>query len=420
MPQPAHPKSLLYLVGVLAGGNILATALRTIGAIIQGRFVGPAVLGLFNGIGLALGYAPLLQLGVLNALNRELPYYFGKGDQKQVQELASAAQAWTIALGGSAAIGMLVVSVSYLATGDFQRCAGWATNVVLVFTLFYSNNYLQMTYRTSHDFARLAVVNVMVNVLSLLLLVLAALLSFYGLCLRQLIVELTSLSLLYYFRPVRVGPKWSTKHFKHLLMVGLPIFGAGQLYALWSVLDRTLVFRLAGNEGMGLYSQAVTIMTAMEMLPLALSQVIYPRMAEKYAKTGRMAGLVQMASKPTLLATAGMIPVIAVSWWLVGPAIQLVLPKYVAAVPVIRWTMLIPFVSALASINVFFPVARRLGLYTVAILTGIAAYGFALLWLTRNEVSLIAFAQAMLVGRIVFVLVSFCFIGLLVHRERQG
>ena len=413
-PPPAGPKPLFYLVGALAGGNVAATALRMIGTVIQGRFVGPAVLGLFNGIGLVLGYAPFLQLGVTNALNRELPYYFGKGDQRRVRELAAAGQAWASWLGGILALGMLLQSARYLAAGDMQRCAGWATNAVLVLTLFYNTNYLQMTYRTSHDFARLALVNVMVNVLALLLVALVALLSFYGLCLRLLIVELTSLAPLYYFRPIRVGPKWNTEHFKHLLAVGLPIFAAGYLYVLWGMLDRTLAFALTGDAGFGLYTQVIAVLTAMEMLPSAFSQVLYPRMAEKYAKTGRLGDLVQMAWKPTLLAALGMIPVIAVSWWCVGPAMRLVLPKYVAAVPAIRWAMLISFVHALASVNVFFLVARRLGVYVGAILCGMAGYGLALRWLTYSKVSLIAFPQAMLVGRIVFVLASYILIAILV------
>ena len=86
--------SILFLVSSLVGGNVVSMALRMVGGILQARCVLPAVLGMFNSIGLALGYAPFLQLGILNGINRELPYFIGKGDRQRVNELAAAAQAW--------------------------------------------------------------------------------------------------------------------------------------------------------------------------------------------------------------------------------------------------------------------------------------------------------------------------------------
>ena len=67
---PRARPSFAFLVGSLAGGNIVNFCLRLIGGVLQARFVSPSVLGLFNGIGLVLGYVPFLQLGILNGLNR--------------------------------------------------------------------------------------------------------------------------------------------------------------------------------------------------------------------------------------------------------------------------------------------------------------------------------------------------------------
>ena len=88
--------SIFFLVGSLVGGNLISMMLRIVGGILQANCVLPPVLGMFNSIGLSLGYAPFLQLGILNGMNRELPYYFGKGDRQRVNELAAAAQAWAL------------------------------------------------------------------------------------------------------------------------------------------------------------------------------------------------------------------------------------------------------------------------------------------------------------------------------------
>ena len=417
--QQKPARSFLFLAGALAGGNVLSSVLRVIGGILQARFVGPSVLGLFNSIGLVMGYVPFFQLGLLNGLNRELPYYVGKGDHGRVKELAAAALAWTLVLSVVVGAAVLAPAIWYLAHGNFELAAGWASNALAVFFLFYGMTYLQVTYRTGHDFARLAMVNVVQNAVALALVGLVALLSFYGLCLRAAISGAVGTILLHYWRPVRVGPKWNFAHWKHLLVVGAPIFGVGQLYAWWTVLDSTLVLYYMGETAMGLYAMVMMAVTTFDLLPMSVSMVIYPRMAEQYGRTEHVDGLLRMAVKPTLLTVAGMVPIIAAGWWLVGPAVRILVPKYVDAVPAMQWGLLIPLAGSFISINSVFTVTRRLDLYAVAVLIGIAAYIGALTLFTQSGVSLTNFPQAMIAGRAVFIIASCFLLVPLVRSQRR-
>lgn len=421
-PEPA-PKSgvkpsMFYLAGSLASGNVVSLVLRMVGGILQARFVPPATLGLFNGIGLVLGYAPFLHLGIADGLNRELPYHVGKGDRQRVEELAAAAQAWALLVGGTLCLALLGVAGWQLAHGEPWKAAGWFTNAILAVSLFFNNGYLQMTYRSSHDFARLALVGVVESSAGLMLLVLVALLNFYGLCLRALITAAVSTAFLFYWRPVRVGPKWNIQHLKHLLIIGAPILGVGILYSWWGVINSTLVLRFAGTEGMGLYSMVLVASAALEVIPLAVSQVVYPRMAERHGRGDSVHELVRIARKPILMTVGGLIPVVTVAWWLVGPAVQLVVPAYAAAVPAMKWGLLLPLVGSLGAVNVIFNVLRRQDLYVVAIVLGIAANGGSLMWLIREKVTLPAFPQAMLIGRAVYMLLCYVAIAHLWHRGR--
>jgi O-antigen/teichoic acid export membrane protein len=414
-------RSVAYLAGILAGGNVLASALRMAGGILQARFVGPAVLGLFSSLGLVMAYAPFLELGILNGLNRELPYYVGKGEHQRVRELAAAAQAWALMLSAVVCIGLLALAAWSLVHGDLQVAVGWATYALLVFFLFYSTRYLQVTYRTGHDFARLAMVNVVQNAVALVLVVLVAVLSFYGLCLRALISGAIGAMILHYWRPVRVGPKWSFAQWKHLLIIGLPIFGVGQVYAWWGAgLDQTLVRGFMGNDNLGLYQMVVTTVVTMELLPLSVSQVVYPRMAEQFGRTGRFDGLVRMTIKPMLLTAAVMALGIAAAWWLIEPATRIIVPKYVDAVPAMRWGLLVPFVSSFNPINNIFNVVRRQGLYLAAIVVGMGVYFATLLWLVRGQAALTAFPQAMLVGRVAYMAACYVIVVRLVRRQRHA
>jgi len=416
-------RSFLFLAGALAGGNVLSSLLRVVGGILQARFIGPPVLGLFNSIGLVLGYAPFLQLGVLNGLNRELPYFVGKGDQARVRELAAAALAWALVLGAVLGAAVLTVAMWYLAQGDFQLAAGWATNAICVFVLFYGTTYLQVTFRTGHDFVRLAVANVVQNAVALALVVLVALLSFYGLCLRAAISGAIFTLLLHYWRPVRVAPRWNFAHWKHLLAVGAPIFAVGQLYVWWTVLDATLVLCYMGETGMGLYAMVVMAAGTFDLLPSAVSQIIYPRMAERYGHTERLDGLLRMALKPMLLTATGMVPIIAAGWWLVGPAVRILVPNFVDAVPAMQWGLLLPLVSSFSPINNVFNVVKRQDLYMVAILGGMGTYLASLLWLVHGLADLTDFPKAMFLGRAVFMVLCYVLLtrlGRSPHTIRRG
>ena len=418
-PGPPPRRSFFYLAGALAGGNILATGLSMIGGLLQATMVLPGAIGLFRGIGLSQGYAKWLQLGVLNGLNRELPYFVGKNDRRRVEELAATAQAWAIALSALTGGGMLAVAGWYALRGNWEVAAGWATNAVLMFFLFYGTTYLQVTFRTGHDFARLALINVVQNSAALALVVLVWYFKFYGICLRVLISGAVGAAMLYYWRPVRVGPRWNLQHFRHLLLVGLPIFGVGELFTWWiATLDGSLVLHYTGTVGMGLYGVVVvTAAATLEMLPAAGGVVLYPRMAEQYGRTERLDDLLRMAVKPTVVVALGMLPIALISWALVGPAVKLVLRNYVAAIPAARWAVWIPVFGSFNLANNIFNVAKAQHLYVVGIGLGMAAYLGSLWWLFPRHAdvaaSLAAFPQAMLIGRAVCAVACLAFLAYL-------
>jgi O-antigen/teichoic acid export membrane protein len=413
-------RSVFFLAGSLAGGNLLAMAMRLAGGIVLGRLVAPDTLGLFAGIGLALGYSWIAQMGVLNGVNRELPYHIGRGDVARAHDLAASGQAWTLAVGSVISLCLLAVGVWELAQGDLEQAAGWATNAILAMFAFYGNNgYLSITFRTSSEFARLARVNVVEAATGLVALVLVAAFGFYGLCLRVILAGAASTALLFHWRPIRVGPRWSWRNLRHLFEIGAPIFLVGQIYGLWTgVINSTLILHYTGTFGMGLYAMVAVAMAAMEVVPGALAQVLYPRMAQEYGEGQGIRRLVRIAIWPMLATCAGMAVVAVFGWFLAEPVVTFVVPQYVDAVPAIQWALLLPVVSCFLPLEAVFNVIRRQDMYLIALAFGISTYVVALLWL-QPEGDLTAFPKAMLVGRVVFLVMTYLLIRRLQRREEH-
>ena len=337
------------------------------------------------------------------------------------------AQAWALILSGVVCAGLLAVATGNLLWGNVAAAAGFATNAFLVFSLFYTTFYLQSTYRTSGDFAKLALANVINNGVAVLLLVLVALFSFYGLCLRALLAAAIGMAVLYHWRPVRVGPRWNATHWLHLWKIGVPIFLVGQLFAYWTVLDQTLVWWYMGKRGLGLYAIVIVAGGAMELLPAALSQVLYPRVAEQFGRTDDLASALKLVVKPIVATAAGMLVLIPVAWVLAGPAVRILLPKYTDAVPAMHWCLVAAFLSTFWAIDHAFVLAKRQGLIAVAkrqgllaaaTAGGMAAYLIALYCLTRQGVELVAFPQAMCVGRTVYIGLCCLFLIYLLRRKQ--
>ena len=243
-------------------------------------------------------------------------------------------------------------------------------------------------------------------------------LGFYGLCLRVVLAGAASTAMLYRWRPVRVGPHWDWAHLKHLLVVGAPIFGVGQVYGLWTgVINSTLVLSLTDTHRMGLYAMVLLAITALEVVPAAVAQVLYPRMAQEYGAGRSRRHLVRIAIGPMAATCATLSVVAAVGWVAAEPLVRFVIPQYVDAVPALQWALLLPLVNSFQPLVSVFNVVRRQDMYLAALALGIAAYAGSLLLLTRGTVQLTAFPQAMLVGRVVFMVVSYF---LILHLQRAG
>jgi O-antigen/teichoic acid export membrane protein len=391
--------SFTYLVGTLAGGNLVSTVLRVIGGLLQARCAAPAILGTFSGIGNWLNLTRFAQLGVLNGLNRELPYYFGKGDHDRVAALAAQAQACAIAIGGSIAAGMLAVAVWYAMHGNGIMAAGWASNAVQAFVFFYATMYLASTYRTTHDFAKYSLANVVQNALAVVLVLFVYFFQFYGLCLRSILLAIVGMSILHYWRPMRVVPAWNFGDFIHLLKIGFPIFAVGELPMLQTFLEGRIVFTVLGAKEMGFYTTAIMVGSAMETLPTAVSQVIYPRMAECYGRTQAVGEVMLMTAKPMLLNFAAMVPVAALGWGLARPMTTLLLPNYIGAVPAMQWALLPPILSTFFPILNIFNVVRRQDLDIVGTLAGMLGYFVALAYFFNFSLGVEHVLQSMLIGR---------------------
>ena len=169
---------------------------------------------------------------------------------------------------------------------------------------------------------------------------------------------------------------------------------------------------------MGLYTIVLLAGTTVEILPSALSQVIYPRTVEHYGRTESLRASMKIAIKPMFAIAAGMALLAVVAQPLIYPVISWLLPQYVDAVPAIRWSLVVAVLSSFSPLAYGFILAKRQWLYTAAMVSGVLAYLAAIGAFALQGLTLVSFPQAMIVGKIAQIAAT-CVLLLYLIRQRR-
>ena len=135
-----------------------------------------------------------------------------------------------------------------------------------------------------------------------------------------------------------------------------------------------------GATLVGLFGPAYSVVTLLQILPVALGQYIYPHMSHRLGKTGDPKDLWPVAWKTAVGILRLSLPLLAVGELVVPWLIKVwCLPKYDVAIPAVRWAMITgAFLGASVAVNALLSLKAWgwLAAYTAVVLS--SAYVFPL------------------------------------------
>lgn len=399
------------MIFFLGSAQMTSNVIRIISGLIIAKLLLPETLGLFNGFGIIIGYLPILQFGIMNGLNRELPYLFGKSEHARAKKIASVAQFWELILACISFSILFILSIVKLFHGNYLYFAGYLTYAFTAFHFFYSTNYLQILFRTNRDFNKLSIIALIVSASSLVLIIPVWKWGFYGLGLRLVLISAIEFILLYKYKPLTVKPLWDKSIFIEIFKVGIPIFIVGYVFALWGVLQNTIIFKFGGSQQFGYFSLAIMVEASLTVLIGAINQVIYPKLSFEYGKGTSLNTLLKITLKPVIIVFAILVPSVILMWFAMPIVVKWWLPQYINGIAAAQWTLITLFVSVLGSFNLIFNVVKKQKDYLISIAVGIAAFTFVLYLLYLNKgFNLVIFPQAMFIGKLVQIITAFFYL----------
>lgn len=331
-----------------AGSSVVLQAVSLGSGVVVLRWLAPADLGLWQALLLIGTYSTVVQGGVINGLNRELPFAMGSGNAESAATLAGTAR--QVALVGAMLCLACIPLAAFLAEGG--RRWGGASLVLMAAAGGIYRNYLGATYRSTAAFDSLGRIQLFEAAAALVTLPLVMWFGYWGLGSRYVLLSVFGVSLMHRRRPLpSVGAfQWSA--LRSLLQTGVPLFVFGYLIGVAGTFPKLVLLSEGGTLWVGLFAPAAAMATAMMAIPDALSRFIYPRMSFRLGETGDSRVLWPMAVKSSVGVILASIPIVGALWFAVGPMIEAWFPAYAASVPSLRWTLVAGlFHAASASMN---------------------------------------------------------------------
>ncbi len=331
-----------------AASVVLAQCALFVGGFAIARFLGPTHYGLWNGLQLILLYASYSQLGIVNALNRELPLRRGKGELAQAERVRSTtlgAVLVTALIAGGA-----ILAYSTIATSRHSPLVILGLRFVgLLVVLQQIYTYFEICFRTNHEFGVISKLRFSRTVLDISL---AVLLTYaFDLVGRLWAATLTFIVILAYIlrqHPVPFRPAFDPKEAAKLIAIGFPIMLVGLVSGLFQSIDRVLILAFLNPTHLGYYAIGLTAASVLGIIPGVIGEILYPRFAERYGETNSPSQLKEYVLTPTYL-LAHLLPVFLGTLYLLIPyAILMALPKYAPAIRPARILILGSFFLAIA------------------------------------------------------------------------
>jgi len=397
LTERAPARSSLASVAVFFSGNLAVNVITLAGSLLVTRWTDPYHMGLWNFALLVVTYLSGLQLGVFNGLNRQLPYFAGRGDSAQCSRLAEVAYAWSSLLSLGSVACMAVAAMYFLQRGDVDSLRTTvAIGTVLVAS--WSFQYLTVSYGAHSQFGRLSRKSMVVAVVGLPLTALVKMFGYTGLLIRAALLALIGSLVLFVGRPIPVRPRWDRTIFLDLVRVGFPIWLLGQLTALFMTLDRLVLAQ--SPQLLGYYSIAAQFAAMSLMVPMAFNAVLYPQMARRYGETHVAMDLWRSALQACGWATAAGLGVAMVAWLTIPPFVRFVLPTYVPGIDAAQWASLAGLAMGLSVFGNIFNVLGRQHVYLLAAAVGVVTFFSAWFLLTRGLARpfAVSAAQSMVIG----------------------
>ncbi len=399
--------------------QFLCNFITIISGLIIAKWLIPEELGRFNVLSIVSSYIILIQVGIPSGLSRELPYYFGKNNSEKAISYASTSKFFLLLLSGVVFILSFISCLYFLFIHNFKYAIGSIVVGTTTFQTLYVTKYLRVLFISENQFKKLAKIDLINTLLSFFLLILVYYFTFYGLCLRAIILVAVNLYLTNKWKPLDCKAFFDTKTFWELFKVGMPIYIVANAYSLWPTFQGTFVLATLGTKGLGLFALSAIAQGMLSTFSNSISSICFPLMSKMYGSGHNFLDIIKVPLKPFLLSLCFYAIALITGWNFLPKIIEKALPNYIKGVEAAQWMFLVAMVSSFSVFSNIFMVLRKNHHRLVGYILGIGGWFLYLIFCEIKDIEdLVLFSKAVLFGTILINLSDFTFYLLYWHQSK--
>lgn len=272
--------STLVNISTLGFATLINAALTFIVGVFTRNILGPEQYGFWVAVSLIFTFTPIFQLGTLNAMNREVPFYLKRNDMKKVQEIRESVFSFLFTI-PIYIVGLLVVLSLLISFSEIQseyKTGLFLASLIIFFS--YLSSYIEMYFKSQQDFKTASKLIMIKSITtSLLTLLFVLLVGYEGLYIGMLLALLIQIFMTRKRIPFN-SRKYNFSYYKNLIKIGFPILLVGIIWSLMIASDRFIITIFLTAKDLGDYSVSILVFSSVMLFPQVLGQVFYPKIVE--------------------------------------------------------------------------------------------------------------------------------------------
>lgn len=343
--------------------------------IVTRKFLGPTFMGVWSYIQVIQYYSGLSQLGILSAAERELPYYFGKGDRARSDKIKNNAFAFTFIVSILIFFGLVAYAFGVKHRVSTPYFYGLLTVAVLAFGGQYGLFYTVLL-RAHKNFSVLSQAKVLFA-LTWLVLTLSLVIPFniYGIYLVAVVVMIVNISFCYYKTRYPLKFELDLRELKRLFVIGAPLILLSVGIISIRNIDKIFIANMLGSKELGYYSIAIMVNDYIISIPATFSIVMFPRFQESYALKDNIVDIQNFVNTPTEILSYFIAIIIGFAFFILPPMVMLILPRYIEGITALNILLFGAFFISLTHMSNQFLITLNKQIYMVPLVFFVVAIG---------------------------------------------
>lgn len=306
-------------------GTFISLIIGFLKSFVVAKLLGPTQFGLWKIIELVQTYGPILNLGIGNGVNREIPYWKAKEEATCVENITNTGFYSLVFTN------IVCVILFYLVGSIYQdkltRFAVQISGLILAFSqLYWFQMVLQYSNKQFSKASIFLIINAFVSLLLTILLVYQY--KIYGQLIALTITPLIMLLIIQISLKTNYRFNYDRKVFKRIVSIGFPIMLVGILHAVVYSIDRILILHYFDLTSLGYYGLGIMLLTFLSAVPDSVSKIIYPRINEYVGRYENAIDMDEIVIYPAIALTIFMPIIISVAIIILPYFVDLFLPQY--------------------------------------------------------------------------------------------